>query len=98
MTHDLDTRRKKLRIRAARRGFKEHDIIMGRFAEARLEGMGEAELDEFEALLDAPDQDVYGWIIGRTAPPASHDGPVLKSLMAFDVAAILQAGGEGSSA
>jgi hypothetical protein len=42
---------------------------------AHLEALSEAELDQFEALLDAPDQDVYAWLRGAPVPPASYDTP-----------------------
>ncbi|MCQ3943411.1 MAG: succinate dehydrogenase assembly factor 2, partial [Alphaproteobacteria bacterium] len=52
----MDDRRKKLRFRAWRRGFKEIDLILGAFADRRLAGLEEARVDEFERLLNAPDQ------------------------------------------
>ena len=36
-------------------GMREMDLVMGQFADAALPGMSEAELDEFERLLDVPD-------------------------------------------
>ena len=59
-----ENRRKMLLFRARRRGFKEVDLIFGAYAEAHLAGMDEAALDQFEALLTAPDQDVYAWLRG----------------------------------
>lgn len=56
---------------------------MGRFADERLETLSTAELDEFERLLDAPDQEVYAWICGRAQTPKNFDGPVLDQLKAF---------------
>ena len=50
-TPDLETRRKRLRYRAWHRGFKEADLIMGRFADARLDDLSEIDLTEFERLL-----------------------------------------------
>lgn len=85
MTETVDTKRKKLRIRAWRRGFKEADLILGRFADDRLEQMTDAEVAAFEHLLDQPDQDIYAWIIGREAPPAEFDTPILKALQGFRV-------------
>lgn len=76
-------RKKRLTFRAWRRGFREADIIMGRFADERLETLSTAELDEFERLLDAPDQEVYAWICGRAQTPKNFDGPVLDQLKAF---------------
>ena len=80
--NDTD-RRKRLMFRAWRRGFKEADLIMGRFAEARLADLSAAELDAFERLLDAPDTEVYAWITGRAETPANFDGPVLDALKNF---------------
>ena len=80
--NDTD-RRKRLRFRAWRRGFREADMIMGRFAEARLDTMSVQEVDEFERLLDAPDTDVYAWITGRDSEPENYQGPVLDQLKSF---------------
>jgi|TARA_A100001391_G_scaffold39480_1_gene21997 antitoxin CptB len=85
MTDTLDTQRKKLRIRAWRRGFKEADLILGRFCDDNIDSLDKAGLDAFEALLDQSDQDVYGWIIGREPVPAEFDTPVMARLKAFRV-------------
>jgi len=89
MSADLTPDRKQLLYRAMHRGFKEADIVIGRFAEANLAGMSQGEVDEFRALLEVPDQDLYGWIIGRAEAPANFQGPVLQALQAFDVAATM---------
>src|SRR5262249_31111326 len=73
-------RRKKLLFRAQRRGFKEVDLIFGTFAAAELGNMSAAELDAFEALMMAPDQDVYAWLQGATPPPAAFDTPVFRRM------------------
>ena len=77
-----ENRRKKLLFRAQRRGFKEVDLIFGAYAGAHLAGLDEAGLDQFEALLTAPDQDVYAWIRGATPVPADHDNAVFAGLKA----------------
>jgi antitoxin CptB len=79
----LEARRKRLSFRAHRRGFRELDLIMGAFADARLASMDERDLDEFEALLDLPDQDVYAWITGQTPAPLETRSAVLDALLAF---------------
>ncbi len=73
-------RRKRLLFRAQRRGFKEVDLIFGVFAAEELAGLGDTELDQFEALLEAPDQEVYAWLRGHTAPPAEFDTPLFTRL------------------
>jgi antitoxin CptB len=78
-----ENRRKRLLFRAQRRGFKEVDIIFGTFAAAELADMNEIELDQFEALLTAPDQDVYAWLRGEVTAPASHDTPMFARMKAL---------------
>jgi antitoxin CptB len=78
-----DVRRRRLRFRVWHRGMKEVDLILGRFADARLAGMNAPELAAFEALLDTPDQDVLGWVLGEFAVPPDQDTPFLRQLIAF---------------
>ena len=77
-----ENRRKRLLFRAQRRGFKEVDLIFGAYAESSLWTLSEAELDQFEALLLAPDQEVYAWLRGAEPVPAQYDNPVFAGLKA----------------
>jgi antitoxin CptB len=77
-----ENRRKRLLFRAQRRGFKEVDLIFGAYAQDALAGMDAASLDQFEALLIAPDQEVYDWLRGAVAVPAEHDNAVFAGLKA----------------
>lgn len=79
----MDDRRKKLRFRAWRRGFREIDLLLGSFADQRIAEMDEAGLDAFERLLEAPDQDVYAWITGTGEAPAEFQTDTLSALRAF---------------
>jgi antitoxin CptB len=76
----LDERRRRILFRAWRRGVREMDLIMGRFADAHLPTMTEAELSEFERLLDVPDPEIFAWIIGGERPPREFDTPLLARL------------------
>jgi antitoxin CptB len=78
-----EARRKRLLFRAQRRGFKEVDLIFGTFAAAELSGLGETELDQFEALLDAPDHNVYDWLRGAAAPEPGYDTPLFHRMKAL---------------
>ena len=75
-----ERRRARLRFRAERRGFKEVDLIFGAFAHEYLPALSAAELDAFEALLDVPDQEVFGWLQGFAAVPPAHDTAVFAKL------------------
>ena len=65
-------RLKRLRLRSWRRGIREADLILGRFADERLEGLDEDALAAYEALLEEPDWDIYYWVTGASAPPERH--------------------------
>ncbi len=79
----LDERRKKLRYRAWHRGTREMDLVLGRFADATLAAMSAAELDAFEELMEAPDPDLFGWIVGQAPVPIARDGALFRRLVAF---------------
>ena len=83
---DHETRLKRLRMRSWRRGTREMDLILGPFADARLQGMDAATLDRLEALLEENDQDLYPWVTarmrGEAAGPAAL-GPLLDESAAY---------------
>jgi antitoxin CptB len=78
-----ENRRKRLLFRAQRRGFKEVDLIFGAYAQDHLAALDTAALDQFEALLAAPDQEVYAWLRGAEAVPADHDNAVFAVLKSY---------------
>jgi antitoxin CptB len=86
MSENVETRRRRLLFRAEHRGFKEADLVIGGYARKNLPNMSEAALDEFEALIDTPDQELYAWIVGREPVPDEFQGPVFDSLAASAVA------------
>ncbi|WP_324753571.1 succinate dehydrogenase assembly factor 2 [Roseovarius sp. Pro17] len=82
MTEPRDIRLRRLTMRSMRRGIREMDIILMRYSRARLEGLSDAELDVYDALLDENDQDLYQWVSGQIAPPAQYGA------MIDDIAAV----------
>jgi antitoxin CptB len=84
----LDARRRRILFRAWRRGMREMDIVMGRFADAQLPEMSDADMDEFERLLDAPDPSVLAWITGEEPIPTNYDTPLLARLRLAPSAAL----------
>jgi antitoxin CptB len=69
----LALRRRRLLYRSWRRGMKEVDLLLGRFADAQLEAMSGDELDRFEDLLARPDPDIFGWVMGSLEVPPGVD-------------------------
>jgi antitoxin CptB len=60
----LNERRKRLLYRCWHRGTREMDLILGRFADAHIADLSEAELGELERLGDLPDPDLYAAFSG----------------------------------
>jgi antitoxin CptB len=87
----LDARRRRALFRAWRRGIREMDLVMGNFADANLPAMSDAELDEFERLLDAPDPQLLAWITGEAPVPAAFDTPLFARLSAAPAASLRNA-------
>ena len=64
-----EARLKRMKMRSMRRGTKEMDLILVRFAEARLATMDAVALEAYDDLLRENDQDLYQWISGQTDAP-----------------------------
>lgn len=79
----LDERRRRLLFRAWRRGVREMDLIVGRFADDRIDKFDAAELDQFERMIEVPNAELCAWIVGNEGVPAQHDTPVVHALIAF---------------
>ena len=79
----LDERRRKLKFRAWRRGFREMDLLMGSFADAHLADLNDDDVSEFERLLSTPDWEVYAWLIGQKQVPSNYESALLTQMMEF---------------
>ena len=86
----LDARRRRLLFRSWHRGTREADLIMGRFADVHIEAFSDAELDQYEHLLDAIETDLLAWVTGVADVPAEHDTAMFRRVRDFH----LQAGAE----
>ncbi|RBO54806.1 succinate dehydrogenase assembly factor 2 [Rhodovulum sp. BSW8] len=84
MTESTESRRKRMHIRAWRRGTKEMDLILGRYADAHLAAMDAAALEAFDALLAQDDHDLYQWVTGQVAAPDEF-APLIERLVARPV-------------
>jgi antitoxin CptB len=80
---DLDVRRRRILFRSWHRGLREMDLIMGRFADAEIASLSEADLDELERLIEVPDADLFRWITGEVTTPENYESPVLRRLKSF---------------
>src|ERR1700730_2335983 len=79
----VPTRRRRILYRSWKRGMREMDLILGRFANAEIANLCESELDDYEPLLEAQDHDIFSWITGEAKPSAIYDTPVFRKILAF---------------
>ena len=77
-----ETRVKRMRMRSMRRGIKEMDIILVRFADACLDDLTDEELDAYDQVLSQNDQDLYQWVSGQKEVPAEL-GPMIARIAAI---------------
>lgn len=82
----LDPRRRRLLFRSWHRGTREADLIMGRFADVHLAAFSDAELDQYEHLLDALETDLLSWMTGVAEVPADHDTAMFRRVRDFHFA------------
>ena len=81
MPDELEMRRRRAAYRASHRGTKEMDIILGRYAEARLPGMQDPELEVFERFLALPDPMLTQWFSrGATSADAGEFSGLIETL------------------
>jgi antitoxin CptB len=73
----MTDRLKALKYRAHYRGTREADAVVGGFFNRYGHIWGETEIAWFEALVDADDEDIMAWALGRADPPAALNHPAL---------------------
>ena len=80
--------RKRLKFRSWHRGTREMDLLLGRFADQRLDGYDHDALRAYAALLDQGDPDIYDWVSGRLPCPDGELRPIVAALTEFHKANI----------
>ena len=63
-----------------RRGMKELDVLLERFAARALHRLDDRELDALERLLGEPDQDIHAWLVSA---PGSPPPPEMRGIVAL---------------
>jgi len=79
----LDPRRRRVLYRAWRRGTREMDLLLGRFADAVIGDLPDTEIDQFERLIEQIDAEIFDWVIGRVPVPHEQDTALFRRLCAF---------------
>jgi antitoxin CptB len=82
---DSALRVRRLRYRAWHRGTKEMDLLLGPYADAKLEGMDGPQLDRFETFIEEADTDLLKWLMGQEPAPADADHDLLADVLKFRI-------------
>jgi antitoxin CptB len=85
-TDHAANRRERLRFRSWHRGMREMDLLMGSFADAHISAFTPGQLDQYEAILQLNDPDVYNWITHVELVPPEQDNEVMRLLCAHSYA------------
>lgn len=83
MTDNIDIRRRRAAWRAAHRGTKELDLMVGTYAEAELPAMTEAALDHFERFLAVGDPELQVWILAPAAGEGGEFADLVQAVRTF---------------
>ncbi|MFT3986451.1 succinate dehydrogenase assembly factor 2 [Aestuariivirga sp.] len=79
----IETRRKRLLWRATHRGIREMDILVGGYAIAHINAMSSGDLDQLEAIIALPDQQMLAWATQQEETPPQHQSAMLSAILAF---------------
>ena len=84
MSRNLETieiKRKRLLFRSTHRGTREMDILLGSFFKSNMSALNKDQLNEFEGLIEIPDDDLYNWAMGRMEIPKELDTELLRDFI-----------------
>jgi antitoxin CptB len=62
---------------------REVDLLLGQFADARIDRLSEDELDQLEHFMDAQDADIFSWFAGSKPVDPAYDRPIFLKIKAF---------------
>jgi antitoxin CptB len=76
---------KKLLYRSLNRGYKENEIILGKFAASFLNEMSFNEMQDFEKILAETDADLYDWLTLKSDVPEKLRSKMMSDILKFKV-------------
>jgi len=82
----VETLRSRLYYQSKKRGILENDILLGGFADSQLGSLSEAELHEYDKIINGAhmEWDLYYFMTGKKdLPPDLSNNPVFDKISAF---------------
>lgn len=84
MAEIREHRLKRMKMRSMRRGIKEMDIILEKYADDHMAALDEPTLDLYDELLNENDQDLYQWVTGQVDAPERFKALIHAISLTFD--------------
>lgn len=78
-----DSYLKRLIYQSWHRGCKETDILLGRYAKAKLASLTQEELKDYEKILTASDNDIYDWLTEKLSVPIGINVKIVEDIRNF---------------
>jgi antitoxin CptB len=78
---DVDVSRLRWRCR---RGMRELDVLLMRYLDRRWESASRAERKAFVQLVDMPDPELFGYLVGTSAPADATQREVISVIRRFE--------------
>lgn len=83
LTDELDVRRRRAAYRAAHRGTKEMDALVGRYADAKIGSFDGSALEHFERFLAVADPTLQNWIFAKESVAGSEFESLVDDIRKF---------------
>ena len=80
MLSGYETLKKKVLYKSCNRGWKETDILLGKFAKNNIDSLNERQLIKFDELLDESDVDIFNWLSGKFIIPKKFDNEIMQMI------------------
>jgi antitoxin CptB len=61
---------------------RELDAVLHAFLDGHAAGLGEAEIEHFEAILELPDPTLHAYLLGRSAPTDEPTATLIQRIRA----------------
>lgn len=83
MSEELNVRRRRAAWRAAHRGTKEMDVLLGRYASDAVPAMADPALARFEQFLALPDPELQKWLLNPDPQSQTDFADLVLDVRAF---------------
>ena len=79
----LNPHQRRVLYRCWHRGMREVDLLLGQFADARIEFLSVDELNQLEEFMEAADADIFSWFAGSKPVDPVYDRPIFETIKTF---------------